>query len=66
MVQAVTLRQLNIQQWQILNVLRRFSMQLKEFIEPFVGIALFQIRSIQVKNVMIPTVVKYIVITKAC
>ena len=31
MVQAVTLRQLNIPQWQILNVLRHFSM-------PFVGI----------------------------
>ena len=30
MVQAVTLPQLNIQQWQILNVLRHFSMQLKK------------------------------------
>ena len=30
MVQAVTLRQLNIQQWQILNVPRHFSMRLKK------------------------------------
>lgn len=30
MVQAVTLRQLNIQQWQILNVPRHFTMQLKK------------------------------------
>ena len=39
MVQAVTLRQLNIQQWQILNVPLHFYNAAKEKgIEPFVGI----------------------------